>query len=176
MLKTPHLGVVGTSNMGKSKCIEIALRNLRGVDITLVNCFRDDFKGVNANRINGNKQILSYLQRLSENKQRRERPHYIVIDEYNVLANVRGVDKAIQDLLSQARHFNVFVIVLMQRANADDCKFKHLFNCRLAFRTIEDTTLRAFLGVKAEKEDGTLRPREFYLVSDSLYKGVTFTS
>ncbi|WP_322384714.1 hypothetical protein, partial [Clostridium perfringens] len=102
MLKTPHIGVVGTSLSGKSKCIEGALKTLRGVDITLVNCFRDDFTGIIADRINGNENILEYLKRVVENKTIRPKPYYIVIDEYNTLSNIKGIDKIIQELLSQA--------------------------------------------------------------------------
>lgn len=173
MLKTPHIGVVGTSLSGKSKCIEIALRNLKGADITLINCFSKDFKGINANRINGNNEILEYLQRVSENKQKRNRPHFLVIDEYNVLSNTKGIDKVIQDLLSQARHFNVFLIVIMQIGNKEDCKFKNLLNVRIAFKTIESATLRAFLGCSVI--DDTLNQREFYCLSNELYKGYTYT-
>ena len=43
MKVTPHLGVVGISNNGKSKCIELALKNLRGADIHLINCMDNDF-------------------------------------------------------------------------------------------------------------------------------------
>lgn len=173
MLKTPHIGVVGTSLSGKSKCIEIALRNLRGADITLVNCFGKDFKCIRANRINGNNEILEYLQRVSENKKNRNRPHYIVIDEYNVLSNTKGIDKVIQDLLSQARHFNVFLIVIMQLGNKEDCKFKNLLNVRIAFKTIESSTLRAFLGCSIG--DDTLLPRELWCLSNEICKGYTYT-
>ena len=173
MLKTPHVGVVGTSNNGKSKCIEGALKNLKGSNITLVNTFKKDFRGIIADRVNGNKEILEYLKRVSENKTVRETPLYIVIDEYNTLSNVKGIDKVVQDLLSQARHYNVYLIVIMQKGNSEDCKFKQLFNTRIAFRTIEESTLRAFLGVGVGS--GALNQREFYLLHSTLEKGRTYT-
>lgn len=173
MLKTPHIGVVGTSLSGKSKCIEGALKTIRGADITLVNCFKDDFKGIIADRINGNENILEYLKRVVENKTIRPRPYYIVIDEYNTLSNIKGIDKIIQELLSQARHYNVYLIVIMQKGNSEDCKFKQLFNTRIAFRTIEESTLRAFLGVGVGS--GALNQREFYLLHSELKKGKTYT-
>ena len=173
MLKTPHIGVVGTSLSGKTKCIEGALKNLRGAEITLVNCFPKDFREIKANRVNGNSEILEFLKRVGANKTVRPKPYYIVIDEWNVLSNIKGMDKAIQDLLSQARHFNVYLIVIMQKGNSEDCKFKQLFNCRIAFRTIEEGTLRAFLGVSVG--NGALKQREFYLLHSELVKGKTYT-
>lgn len=173
MLKTPHIGVVGTSISGKTKCIEGALKNLRGAEITLVNCFPKDFREIKANRVNGNSEILEFLKRVGANKTVRPKPYYIVIDEWNVLSNIKGMDKAIQDLLSQARHFNVYLIVIMQKGNSEDCKFKQLFNCRIAFRTIEEGTLRAFLGVSVG--NGALKQREFYLLHSELVKGKTYT-
>lgn len=173
MRKTPHIGIVGTSLSGKTKCIEGALRNLSGADITLVNCFQDDFLGVQAERICGNNKILEFLNRVVANKTVKARPFYIVIDEYNNLNNIKGIDKIIQDLLSQARHYNVYLIVIMQKGNAEDCKFKQLFNTRIAFRTIEESTLRAFLGISVGS--GALNQREFYLLHSELVKGKTYT-
>lgn len=170
---TPHVGVIGNSNSGKSKCVECALKNLRGADIVLVNCFREDFISIKAYRINGNKEILEYLKRVLENMSIRPRPTYIVIDEYNTLSNLKGIDKTIQDLLSQARHYNIYLIVIMQKGNHEDCKFKQLFNTRIAFRTIEESTLRAFLGVSVGS--GALDQREFYLLHSELKKGKTYT-
>ncbi|MGU8246228.1 hypothetical protein ACV3T0_12900 [Clostridium perfringens] len=173
MLKTPHIGVVGTSLNGKTKCIEGALKNINGVDITLVNCFQDDFLEVQAERVCGNNEILEFLNRVASNKTVRQRPYYIVIDEYNTLSNIKGIDKVIQELLSQARHYNVYLIVIMQKGNSEDCKFKQLFNTRIAFRTIEESTLRAFLGVSVGS--GALDQREFYLLHSTLEKGRTYT-
>ncbi|MBI6107682.1 hypothetical protein ACV3S6_04060 [Clostridium perfringens] len=173
MLKTPHIGVVGTSLNGKTKCIEGALKNINGADITLVNCFQDDFLGIRAERVCGNNEILEFLNRVASNKTVRQRPYYIVIDEYNNLSNIKGIDKVIQELLSQARHYNVYLIVIMQKGNSEDCKFKQLFNTRIAFRTIEESTLRAFLGVSVGS--GALDQREFYLLHSTLEKGRTYT-
>ena len=173
MLKTPHIGVVGTSLNGKTKCIEGALKNINGADITLVNCFQDDFLGIRAERVCGNNEILEFLNRVASNKTVRQRPYYIVIDEYNNLSNIKGIDKVIQELLSQARHYNVYLIVIMQKGNSEDCKFKQLFNTRIAFRTIEESTLRAFLGVSVG--GGALDQREFYLLHSTLEKGRTYT-
>lgn len=53
MSATPHLGVVGTSKMGKSVCIEMALQAIQEqINILMINCFNDDFKSLQGRRIN----------------------------------------------------------------------------------------------------------------------------
>lgn len=172
MKKTPHLICVGTSNSGKSYCIETALRNLRGAAITLLNAFEEDFKGIKTNRVNDIGDIQKYLMEQVVNKEKRNKATYIVIDEYNVLSVTKGIDKLLMELLAQARHYNVYVILIAQRGNSDDIKYKGLFNTRVCFRTVEEATRKAILGVTTERVPP---PREFYLSSDSLYYGKTFT-
>lgn len=127
---TPHLGVVGTSKMGKSVCIEMALQSIQDkIDILMINCFSDDFKSLQGRRINDNQAMKEALEEELNNKECREKPLYILIDEYNVLSKtVKKIDDVIQGLLAQARHFNVYLIVIMQLGNKEDCKFKNLFN------------------------------------------------
>ena len=63
MLSTPHLGVVGTSKMGKSVCIEMALRAIQDkIDILMINCFSDDFKSLQGRRINDNQAMKEVLE------------------------------------------------------------------------------------------------------------------
>lgn len=163
MSSTPHLGVVGTSKMGKSVCIEMALQAIQDkINIMLINCFADDFKNLQGRRINDNEAMKEALEDELNNKEWREKPLYILIDEYNVLSKtVKKIDDVIQELLAQARHFNVFLIVIMQLGNKEDCKFKNLFNCRLAFKTIEKQTISAFLGCPVP--DTNMKRQEFYL-------------
>lgn len=172
MLINPHIGVTGLSNNGKSKCIELALRNNKGADIHLINCMNTDFIGIGSKRVNGNDEILEYLENKVSETTRRNKPLLIVIDEYNVLSRTKGIDKAIQDLLSQARHRNTYVICIMQLGNKEDCKFKNLFNCRLCFRSIDQSTIRAFLGCSVE--DIELKQREFIIYHQQLVKGKTY--
>lgn len=174
MLDTAHLGVAGASMNGKSVCVENALCNIQNkANITLVNVFEDDFKRLyNAKRVNGSKQILDYLKRLLEVQVKRDKPLYVVIDEYNVLSNDKSCNKAIQDLLSQARHFNIFLIVLMQVGNKEDCKFKNLFNARVCFRFLDKSMIDTFLGVTIQ--DKNLNKQDFFLYSDKLEKGRSF--
>lgn len=104
---TPHLGVIGTSNVGKSIAIEMALKKINDkVDITLLNTFiNKDFKSLKARKINNFDEIKNYLEEQLNNKEWRNKPLYIVIDEYNVLSKtVKKIDDIIQLLLAQARH------------------------------------------------------------------------
>ena len=174
MLSTPHLGVVGTSKMGKSVCIEMALRAIQDkIDILMINCFSDDFKSIQGRRINDNQAMKEALEEELNNKEWREKPLYILIDEYNVLSkSVKKIDDVIQGLLAQGRHFNVFIICIMQLGNKEDCKFKNLFNCRLAFKTIEKQTISAFLGCPVP--DTNMQRQEFYLYHTELTRGRSY--
>lgn len=175
MEDTPHLGTVGTSKMGKSVAIEMALKMINHkVNIALLNTFADkDFTSLDARRINDLDEIKVYLEEQLSDKSWRDRPLYILIDEYNVLSkSIKKVDDIIQGLLAQARHFNVFLIVIMQLGNKEDCKFKNLFNCRLAFKTIEKQTISAFLGCPVQ--DTNLQRQEFYLYHTELIRGRSY--
>lgn len=174
MSSTPHLGVVGTSKMGKSVCIEMALQAIQEqVNILMINCFADDFKSLQGRRINDNQAMKEALEEELNNKELRERPLYILIDEYNVLSKtVKKIDDIIQGLLAQGRHFNVFIICIMQLGNKEDCKFKNLFNCRLAFKTIEKQTISAFLGCPVP--DTNMQRQEFYLYHTELIRGRSY--
>lgn len=174
MLSTPHLGCVGTSKMGKSVCIEMALQAIQDkIDILMINCFADDFKSLQGRRINDNQAMKEALEEELNNKELRERPLYILIDEYNVLSKtVKKIDDIIQGLLAQGRHFNVFIICIMQLGNKEDCKFKNLFNCRLAFKTIEKQTISAFLGCPVP--DTNIQRQEFYLYHTELVRGRSY--
>lgn len=180
MNSTPHLGVVGTSKMGKSVAIEMSLKKINSmVDIALLNTFVDeDFTSLDGIRINDYQEIRNYLKEQLDNKQKREKPLYILIDEYNVLSksDKKGeklkIDDLIQGLLEQGRHFNVFIICIMQLGNKEDCKFKNLFNCRLAFKTIEKQTISAFLGCPVQ--DTNMQRQEFYLYHTELTRGRSY--
>lgn len=174
MSDTPHMGVVGTSKMGKSVCIEMAIQAIQEkINILMINCFSDDFKSLQGLRINDNEAIKEALEEELNNKEWREKPLYILIDEYNVLSKtIKKIDEVIQGLLAQARHFNVFIICIMQLGNKEDCKFKNLFNCRLAFKTIEKQTISAFLGCPVQ--DTNIKRQEFYLYHTELIRGRTY--
>lgn len=172
MLKTPHIGVQGLSNSGKSKMVETALINLIDSDITLLNVFKDDFKGVQAIRINGNDNILEYLKNLVNEPKERVKPLYVVIDELNVLNNDKKISASILSLLGQARHYNIYVIGIGQTLLKENCKYKHLFNVRVTFKVIDKSMVTAFLGCSIENTD--LQQREFFLYADNIHRGKTY--
>lgn len=174
MLKTPHVGVQGLSNSGKSKMIEIALRNLIGADIILLNTFKEDFKSVQAMRINGNDNILEYLETIIKEPKEREKPLYVVIDELNSLNNDKKISNVILNLLGQARHHNIYIIGIGPTLLKENCPYKHLFNVRVTFRMIDKSTISAFLGCSIEDTD--LQQREFICYSDGIYRGKTYNT
>ena len=170
MKVTPHFLVCGLSGSGKSKMVELAVRDKNNV--VILNAFDDDFESVQADRINGNENILDYLKKLLEEPYKRSEPLYVVIDEMIVLCTDKKLQKAIIDLLAIGRHYNIFVIGIAQRALKEDLKFKDLFNARCCFRQIEESSYRAILGYSPE--DKQLNHREFYVYSDEICKGRTY--
>lgn len=172
MLKVPHMGVQGASNSGKSKMVQLSLKNLRGAEIVLLNVFDKDFIGVQGRRINGNDNILKFLQSLIENHEVKKKPFYLILDELNVLGKDKAINKAITDVLSQARHFNIYLIALGQSLLKENCPYKQLFNVRVTFRTIDKSSISAFLG--CSMEDNELLQREFICYSDKIYRGKSY--
>lgn len=172
MKKTPHIGVQGTSNTGKSKMVELALRNLRDVEIVLLNCFSDDFTTINTRRINGNENILAFLNSIIYEPYIRKKPLYLILDELNVLGKDKKINQAIIDILAQARHFNIYLIALGQTLLKENCPYKHLFNVRITFRAIDKSSISAFLGCTIENTK--LNQREFICYSDSVYRGKSY--
>ena len=169
MKRLPHLLIVGLSNSGKSKIAEYALR---GKDCILLNTFKDDFKSLKSRRIIGNDKILSYLQNTLNNIYYRDHPFFIVIDEILVLSKDKKINTAIQDLLSIARHYNIFLVCISQAGQKECVSYKHLFNCRLCMRMVNSTDYSVVLGVTPKNT--TLVQRQFYLLSDDLYKGTSY--
>ena len=169
MKKMPHLLIVGLSNSGKSKIAEYALR---GKDCILLNTFRDDYKSIKGRRIVGNDKILRYLQNTLSNIYYRDKPFFILIDEILVLSKDKKINTAIQDLLSIARHYNIFLICISQAGQKECVSYKHLFNCRLCMRMVNSADYSVVLGVTPDNT--TLVQRQFYLLSDDLYKGTSY--
>lgn len=166
---TPHLLVCGLSGMGKSKCIEYAIK---GKNCVLLNAFRDDFTSINCLRINDINEILTFLEHIKCKYQ--ENPLYIVIDELLVLClNNKKITKAILDLLAVGRHYNIFIIGISQKGTKQDIGFKDLFNSRLCFRMVEQSSYAAILGYYPE-ENFKLNKQEFILFSDDIYRGRTY--
>lgn len=167
---TPHVLVCGLSGSGKSKMVETAISDKNNV--ALLNVFEDDFISIRGDRINGNENILDYLKSLVEEPYKRIEPLYVVIDELLVLCMDKKVNKAIADLLAIGRHYNIFVIGISQRGEKTELPYKNLFNARVCFRQVEESSYRAILGFSPE--DKKLKHREFYLYSDEIAKGKTY--
>ena len=106
-----------------------------------------------------------------ENPYKREKPFFIVIDELLVLSAQKDISRAIMNLLSVARHFNLYLVGVSQRGTKQDLSYKDLFNSRACFRMVDNSSYGAVLGCNI---DETLVKREFLLYSDSVYKGRTF--
>ena len=169
---TPHLGVVGLSNNGKSKCVELMLKNLNGVSIDIINSKKDDFKNLKATKVNGIDNIIDYFYYLVHDERVYQAPKYVVIDEYNLLSHIKGIEDIICDLLRDARHRNIFIILIAQQLQMEYCKFKELFNVRLCFRQINTMSYYAFLGQTVEEMN--LKQREFILLHQKLEYGKTY--
>lgn len=170
MKVTPHLFVCGLSGSGKTKMIE---RSVQGKQVILINVFKDDFTSIESRRINGNNNILRFFHILLENLYKRDVPLYIVIDELLVLCMDKSITKAISDLLAVGRHYNIFLIGISQIGTKESVKFKDLFNARVCFRQVEESSYRSVLGYSPN--DKKLNRREFYVYSDEIAKGYTYT-
>ena len=170
--RTPHAGVMGGSEMGKSKCVETMIASNPYIDVSLVNAFEEDFTSLDVDRINGIEEIKAFLKAELDNKERRSKTHFIVIDECNVLSLEKDIDKLIKGLLAQARHFNVYIIAILQLANKNDCPYKNLFNTRISFKHIDDDLITTFLGAKPEN---ILKHREFFMYDTDYRQGKTYT-
>lgn len=172
MKTTPHLLVCGLSSQGKSKCIEYAMRDK--LNITLLNAFEEDFKSLKCERIYGREEIQNYLNGLLEDKHYFEIPKFIVIDEMIVLCNDKKISKAIIDLLSVGRHYNIFIIGIAQRGLKTDLPFKDLFNARMTFRQVESSSYRTILGGLPEGINIDLKPRQFIIYHTDVECGQTY--
>ena len=174
MLSTPHLLISGLSGQGKSKCLKAMLLNLqetKKANIILMNAFKEDYKGVKARRVYGEQCMLSVINHILEDKSWRKNPVYIVIEELGIIKD-KKLNEAIKDLLCTARHYNIYIVGVIQIATKEECKFKSYFNARLTFRQLEDSAYRVVLGCGIG--DKILNKQDFALVSDGLHFGRTY--
>lgn len=171
MRRTPHLLITGLSGQGKSRCLKVMLLNLQGkADIVLCNAFKSDFRGVQARRIYGEEFILKYITNVLQDIYEHKKPLYIVIEELGTIKNKTLIAK-IQELLCVARHYNIYVIGVIQIATKEELKFKSYFNARVSFKQLDDSAYRVVLGTGVEEN---LSKQEFVLVSDDKYVGRTY--
>lgn len=173
MKKTPHLLVCGLSGQGKSKMVEYSLKDK---NVILINSFEEDFKSLKCRRIIGNENILIFFKMLLNDlfeRSSNSTPLYIAIDELLILCIDKNITKCIQDLLAIGRHYNIFIIGISQVGTKESIKFKDLFNCRVCFRNVEESSYRAVLG--STVPNTKLYNQQFYLYSDNIYFGETYT-
>jgi DNA segregation ATPase FtsK/SpoIIIE-like protein len=171
MKKCPHLLVTGLSGQGKTGLLKCIIRNLTNADIVLCNGFIEDFEGYRIPKLLGEKNILIFLKNILEKPYKRERPFYIIIEELATIKD-KELNNVIKELLCIARHYNIYVIGIIQIATKEELKFKSYFNSRCSFKQLDESSYKVALGCNV---DGELSNREFYFYSDNLYKGRTYS-
>ena len=171
MGKYPHLLISGLSNQGKSKMIYYMLKNLEDrANILVLNGFKEDYRGFTL--VQGTKAIQRRIEAILKDKEIRSKPLYLILEEMQVISKNKKLQEQFKELLSIGRHYNIFVIGIIQNATKENCSFKDLFNCRCSFRQIDSSSYQVCLGTSVEKG---LEQREFYFLDSNLIKGYTFS-
>lgn len=173
MKQTPHLLITGLSGQGKSGLLRGIIKSITNADVILCNGFADDFEGFDIQHLLGEENISNFIQSLLDSKEVQKKPLYIILEELGTIQDKKLL-KYIQELLMIGRHYNIYLIGVIQVSKAEDIKFKTFFNARLTFRQVDDSSYRVVLGA-SPKDETVLGKREFYLLTDSLYKGRTYT-
>lgn len=169
----PHVLISGLPNSGKSKCVYIMLKNLRKANIVIFGGFKEDYKDINYKEIIGEDSLNIFLDSILDNLYTRDIPLYIVLEELGTIRSKKTKDK-IQELLCIARHYNIFIIGVIQIATKENCSFKDLFNTRITFKQIGEQNYRVILGMPIDEEYRNLIQKEFIMLSDKLYFGNTY--
>ena len=170
MGKYPHLLISGLSNQGKSKMIYYMLKNLEDrANILVLNGFKEDYRGFTL--VQGTKAIQRRIEAILKDKVIRTKPLYLILEEMQVISKDKKLQEQLKELLSIGRHYNIFVIGIIQNATKENCSFKDLFNCRCSFRQVDSSSYQVCLGTSVEKG---LEQREFYFLDSNLVKGYTF--
>ena len=171
MGKYPHLLISGLSNQGKSKMIYYMLKNLEDrANILVLNGFKEDYRGFTL--VQGTKAIQRRIEDILKDKEIRIKPLYLILEEIQSISKDKKLQEQLKELLSMGRHYNIFVIGIIQNATKENCSFKDLFNCRCSFRQIDSSSYQVCLGTSVEKG---LEQREFYFLDSNLVKGYTFS-
>ena len=171
MGKYPHLLISGLSNQGKSKMIYYMLKNLEDrANILVLNGFKEDYRGFTL--VQGTKAIQRRIEDILKDKEIRIKPLYLILEEIQSISKDKKLQEQLKELLSMGRHYNIFVIGIIQNATKENCSFKDLFNCRCSFRQIDSSSYQVCLGTSVEKG---LEQREFYFLDSNLIKGYTFS-
>lgn len=171
MGKYPHLLISGLSNQGKSKMVNYMLKNLEDrANILVLNGFKEDYRGFTL--VQGTKAIQRRIEAILKDKEIKTKPLYLILEEIQSISKDKKLQEQLKELLSMGRHYNIFVIGIIQNATKENCSFKDLFNCRCSFRQIDSSSYQVCLGTSVEKG---LEQREFYFLDSNLIKGYTFS-
>ena len=170
MYKNPHMLVSGLSQQGKSSMVEYALRGKQSI---ILNSIQDNFSSIEPIDIITDYEEMIYVLGELIKSGRSKEPLYVVIDEMLqlVIDGKKQVTELITKLLAKAAHNNIFVIGITQSAEKEVVKCKHLFNTRVCFRVVDDSSYKVVLGYTPEEQ--ILMPRYFYYLTD--HKGVGCT-
>lgn len=172
--KTPHMLVSGLSQQGKTKMVEGALRDKQ---VVLINTYSKDFTSlknviVRANFVEEIVAIFEYLLNLKEDEN--QTPIYVVIDE--LLSLILAGDKKIMPLLTRllalGAHANIYIIAISQSSEKEIVKNKNLFNIRVCFRMIEDSSYKVVLGYTPDELQ--LKNRQFHYYSSECGTAYTY--
>lgn len=170
MKKSPHMLVCGLSQQGKTKMVE---RAIQGKNVILMNAFPKDFTSIEPveriTEIDEMEHMLEYLTSVKEN----DEPLYVVIDEILelVMSGNKSIQKYITRLLATAAHKRIYIIAISQYAEKEIICNKHLYNTRVCFKMIEDSSYKTVLGYTPDEQ--ILRPRTFHYLTDE--KGIGYT-
>lgn len=149
-----HLLVCGLSGQGKTYFTETLLKGREDISVILLNAFREDFKSLKCKRYNNTTDIVTLLSEVSEGKLRgtEDKPLYIVIDELLELTlREKTIGKLLQRAITTARHYYVYFIVIVQEALKEVLTCKSLFNQRVCFKMLEQSSYNVALGFYPEE-------------------------
>lgn len=167
----PHLLITGLSGQGKTGLLRTLITNIRDADVILCNCFEEDFRGFNVKRLYGEDAILEYCQKIMEQDYWHKKPLYLVVEELATIKEKKLVN-LLKEMLCVCRHYNIFIIGIIQIATKEELKFKSYFISRLSFKQLDSSSYQVVLGAGIDKD---LQKREFYCLTNGLYKGKTYT-
>ena len=168
--KTPHLLISGLSGQGKTYMLKTIIKNL-DTTVIMLNAFIEDYKELNnVLHIQREEAILRRLESLLDNPYKREKPVYVFFEELATIKNKKVIQK-LKELLCIARHYNIFIIGLIQISTKEELQCKSYFNARVSFKQVDSSSYQVALNTSISD---TLKKREFYLFSDDLYKGKTY--
>lgn len=164
-----HLLISGLSGNGKSCCVRAMIEQLEhvGADVIIINGYKEDYPNHKGRFITNAKEFIASLY---DNLQYHNTPLYLVLEEMQTFDN--KTSELLKKLLSIGRHYNMFIIGVIQEATKENCKFKSLFNARCTFKQVDSSSIQVVLGCSIDK---ALNKQELALLSDGLYYGRTFT-